>query len=261
MEMCLSSTAIPYSFFNVSSYYANTKFSLTFPTGATTVSLPITLPDGFYQITDINNYIQNQCILNGLYLINSIGQSVFFFQMVVTTTYYAIQTLYFVLPTASQYVALGYTLPPVLSSGLNTYTTSGGLPSTISQIPHLVLATGSPAVIMGYVPATYPSVSTSTSTVSYLGTLCPIGSTVNSIIARVNCLKNAIAMPSDILDSFPVNGDFGGAIIYDPSFEKWIGVSDGTYASFTLTLVDQNFGTINAIDPNVCITLLIRKKR
>lgn len=260
MEMCLSSTAIPYSFFNVSSYYNNNKFQLSFPTGITNYPLTITLPDGFYQISDINNFVQNQCILNGMYLINAIGQNVFFFQMVVSTTYYAIQTLYFQVPAASQYVALGYTLPP-LTTGANLWCTSAGLPSVINQVPRMLLGTtGSPAVMMGYVGGLYPTSATQTSTVSILGTLCPIGSTVNSIIARVSCLKNSITMPSDILDSFPVNGSFGGAIIYDPSFEKWVDMSDGTYSNITLSLVDQNFGTIYANDPNVCITLIIRRR-
>ena len=67
-------------------------------------------------------------------------------------------------------------------------------------------------------------------------------------------------MPSDILDAFPINADFGGAILYNPNFEKWITIGDGTYSNILFSLVDQNFNTINAQDPNVCITLLIRKK-
>ena len=48
-EMCISSVTLPYSFYNVSSYYANKKFSLTFPTGSTVIIYDITLPDGFTQ--------------------------------------------------------------------------------------------------------------------------------------------------------------------------------------------------------------------
>ena len=38
MEMCVSSITLPYSFYNVSSYYANRTFSLIFPTAATTTN-------------------------------------------------------------------------------------------------------------------------------------------------------------------------------------------------------------------------------
>ena len=55
MEMCVSSITIPYSFYNVSSYYNNQTFSLIFPTAATTSTVSVTLPEGFYSVTDINS--------------------------------------------------------------------------------------------------------------------------------------------------------------------------------------------------------------
>ena len=260
MEMCVSSASIPYSWFNVTSYYNNTKLTINFPTGATSVALNIVLPAGYYAISDINSFIQNQCILNGLYLINSSGQNVFFFQMVTDVNYYAIQTIYFTVPTSATYVGLGYTLPPILSTGFNQYTTTAGLPTTSTQIPQMILNSSSPTVMMGYAQGTYPASSVSSSTVSILGTLTPNGSTVNSLIARVNCLRNTIVMPSDILDAFPINASFGGAITYTPSFERWIAISDGAYSNMTLTLCDQNYNTVYSNDPNVIITLMIRKK-
>ena len=255
MEMCLSSAAIPYSFFNVSSNYNNKLFQLLFPTVATTQPLTINLPNGFYQISDINSYIQNQCLLNGLYLVNSSGQNVFFFEMVVNVSTYTIQTVYFPVPTSATYVSLGYTLP---KSG--TYSSAGGLPTVANRLPQFVLPANGPLAIMGFAAGTYPSSASSAVSVSVSSTSTPVGSAINSLIARCNCLKNTIAMPSDILDAFPINADFGGAILYNPNFEKWISIGDGTYSNIIFSLVDQNFNTINAQDPNVCITLLIRKK-
>ena len=66
-EIAISSLTIPYSWFNISSFYNNKTFSITFPYLATTATLNIVLPDGFYTVTDINNYIQLQCMNNGLY--------------------------------------------------------------------------------------------------------------------------------------------------------------------------------------------------
>ena len=82
MEMCVSSITIPYSFYNVSSYYANRTFSLIFPTAATTTTISITLPEGFYTVTDINSYIQQVCIDYGAYLIDSNGDYVYYQQLV-----------------------------------------------------------------------------------------------------------------------------------------------------------------------------------
>ena len=257
MEMCVSQITMPYSFFNVSTYYNNQSFSLTFPVGATTYSLPITLPAGFYTVSDINSYIQNQCIANGLYLINASGQYVYFFTMATNITYYTTQTLYFPVPTTSTYAGLGYTRP---STG--QWSASGtGLPTEVNQVPQLVLpTTGGINTIIGYVAGTFPTSSTSSTNVSVLGTLTPIGSTVNSIVARVSFLRNAVSVPSDILDNWNINTTFGSNITYVPSFEKWITITDGTYSNFILQLVDQNLNTIYANDPNVAISLLIRNK-
>ena len=257
MEMCVSQITMPYSFFNVSTYYNNQSFSLTFPVGSTTYSLPITLPAGFYTVSDINSYIQNQCIANGLYLINASGQYVYFFTMATNITYYTTQTLYFPVPTTSTYAGLGYTRP---STG--QWSASGtGLPTVVNQVPQLVLpTTGGINTIIGYVAGTFPTSSTSSTNVSVLGTVTPIGSTVNSIVARVSFLRNAVSVPSDILDNWNINTTFGSNITYVPSFEKWITITDGTYSNFILQLVDQNLNTIYANDPNVAISLLIRNK-
>ena len=255
MEMCISQVAIPYAFYNVSTFYNNQSFSIIFPVGATTYTLPITLPAGFYQISDINSYIQNQCIANGLYLINSTGQYVYFFTMATNVTYYTTQTLYFPVPTFATYAALGYTLP---STGQWSGT---GLPTTANQVPQLVLpATGGINTIIGYVAGTFPTSSTSATNVSVLGTVTPVGSTVNSIVARVSFLRNTVSVPSDILDAWNINTTFGSNITYAPSFEKWITITDGTYSNFIFQLVDQNLNTIYSNDANIAVSLLIRKK-
>ena len=252
-EMCISSITLPYSFFNVSSYYNNKTFSLIFPTGATTITYSITLPDGFYTITDINSYIQQQCVLNGAYLIDSSGNYVYFVKLVYDSTYYAVQLLYYSVPTS-----IGtYTRP---STGL--YSTIGtGLPTT-AYTPQLVLAsTGSIRTIMGFAAGTFPSTQTTT-TGDALSTLTPIGSTVNSLLFQCSLVSNRCTTPSDILDSMPISGStFGANITYNPSFEKFVSMSNGTFNEFTLTFRDQNLNEVYAKDPNVSITLIIRPKK
>jgi len=99
MEMCVSSITLPYSFYNVSSYYNNRTFSLIFPTGSTTTTIAVTLPEGFYTVTDINSYIQQVCIDYGAYLIDSTGNYVYYQQLVYNTAYYTVQLLLFSVPT------------------------------------------------------------------------------------------------------------------------------------------------------------------
>jgi hypothetical protein len=253
MEMCISALTIPYSFFNVTQYYNNQSFSIIFPTGATTQTLSITLPAGFYLVSDIENYIQNQCIANGLYLINASGQYVYYFNIYTNTTYYSTQIVCSVLPTS---LPTGYSYA---TSG--TYSSLAGLPTTANKVPQLVLpSTGGINTIIGWVAGTFPSSSTQPGGYSAYGTVTPVGSNINSIVMRCSILKNYVTSPSDILDGFPINATFGSNITYVPSFEKWIPINNGTFSNFVLNFVDQNLNIIYAQDPNISVTILIRKK-
>ena len=254
-EMCVSSITLPYSFYNISSYYSNKTFSLIFPTAATTIQHDITLPDGFYTVTEINSYIQLECQNHGAYLIDSAGDYVYFIQLVYNTAYYSVQLLTFIVPTLANIGT--YTRP---STGL--YSTTGtGLPTT-SSTPKLVLAsTGSIRTIIGFAAGTFPP-TTQTSDYNISSTLTPIGTTVNSIIMRCSLVSNSCTSPSDILDSMPIKDtSFGSNITYDPSFEKFVNISDGTFNNFIFTFADQSLNEIYARDPNVSITLIIRPRR
>jgi hypothetical protein len=257
MEMCVSSITLPYSFYNVSSYYNNRTFSLLFQTGAIVTTIDITLPEGFYTVTDINSYIQQVCIDYGAYLIDSTGNYVYFQQLVYNTTYYAVQLLLFPVPTT---LPTGYSYATAGSSG-SFYTSAIKLPS-VAYVPRLFLApSGSIASIIGFVAgATYPIAMITTSQ-SLSSTLVPVGSTVNSIIMQCSLISNPVTFPSDILDSMPIKDtSFGSNITYDPSFEKYVSLSNGNFNNFTFSFRDQNLNEIYARDPNVSITLIIRQK-
>ena len=257
MEMCVSSITLPYSFYNVSSYYANRTFSLIFPTAATTTTISITLPEGFYTVTDINSYIHQICIDYGAYLIDSTGNYVYYQQLVYNTTYYAVQLLLFSVPTT---LPTGYSYATAGASG-SIYTSAIKLPTT-AYIPRLSLASsGSIATIIGFVAgATYPTAASTTSQ-SLKSTLTPVGSTVNSLVMECSLVNNSCASPSDILDSMPINDTaFGSNIIYQP-YPNFVSMSNGTYNNFTFSFRDQNLNEIYAKDSNVSITLIIRQKK
>lgn len=248
-EICIGSLTIPYAFYNVSQFYSNTTFSLTFPTTASaTTTVAVTLPDGFYSVTDIQNYIQQICLANGFYLIDGAGNFVFYTYLTYSSTYYKVQLVQTLVPTS---LPAGYTQPASWQGYRAT-----------SVTPTLVLAaSGSIAPIIGFAPgASYPS-TPSVTNYNILSTSTPQGSTVNSLIARCSLVNNSVTVPSDIMDGFPINATFGSNITYDPSFEKWVELKDGVYNSLTFIIVDQNLNSISSVDPNVAITLLIRKRR
>jgi hypothetical protein len=255
-ELAIAALSYPNSFYNISTLYNNKTISLTFPYLATTTTLNIVLPDGFYLVSDINNYIRLQMINAGLYLVSSSGQYVYFFDVSYNPNYYQNQVLLSLVPTTVASGAYsGYIRP---ATGFWSSVAGNGLPTTASTPSMTFASSGSVSTLLGFATGSYPS-STSASQ-SLTGTLTPVGATVNALICRCNLLSNPITMPSDVLDLIPINNYFGSNITYNPSFPRYIPIRDGTYSSMTVAFQDQNFNTLYARDPNISLSLLIRKR-
>lgn len=241
-EMCISSITIPYSFYNVSSYYNNQVFQFTFPNTAST-TYTITLPAGFYSAVDISNYIQQFCITNNLYLIDSNSNYVYYINLSYNSNYYSVQLLLFAVPTS---LPSGYTAP----SGW------AGYPAVATTPTFTVLSTNTFGTLIGYNAGSYGP---SSSSLSFLSNKTPVGSNIQSLIVRCNIVDNSVINPTDILDSIPIqNTSFGSNIVFQPSYERWIKVKSGNYSSLNITFTDQSFNPIYALDSNVCITLMIK---
>lgn len=244
MEICISQASIPYAWYNISSSYGNNSFSLILPTGATTQTIAVTLPDGFYSVTDIQNYIQGVLITNLFYLIDGSGNYVFPFLLTYSSTFYKVQLIC-------------STIPSTLPSGWTQPAGAPALPTATTGVQFVVGSIGS---VIGFVAGTYPAVATSASQ-NFLSTLTPVGSTVNSLVFRCSLVDNNIIMPSDIMDGCSINTTFGTNIIYDPSFEKWVKMKDGLYSNLIFSIVDQSLNQIYSVDPNIAITLMIRQRK
>ena len=147
-EVMVANAQIPYSFYNITSAYNNNAFTLSFPTAsATYTTFNITIPDGFYTTTSLNYYIQQFCISNGLYLINSTGQNVYYISIQYNSYQYGNQILAFAVPTS---LPAGHTAP---SNWI-------GYP-TVSRTPYITIASsGSGSKIgtfLGFSGGDYPS--------------------------------------------------------------------------------------------------------
>ena len=122
-EVALSTLYMYYSWQNINdTSLANNVFTITLPdltqdgTGtplpatASGVVLTVTIPSGLYEIADINAYLQQFCINNNFYLVNSTtGEYVYFLQFQTNTTLYKVQLNMFALPDIP--IAAGFTAP------------------------------------------------------------------------------------------------------------------------------------------------------
>lgn len=259
MEVMLSSAQIPYSVFNITSAYNNNKFTLYFPTNSFATSYTtfnITIPDGFYTIEDLNSFMQQYAISNGLYLINATGDNVYYTPaFYVNPTSYAIQILLYTVPNS---LPNGWTMP------LNFIGFSGYVNERTPYIT--ILSNNNFSDYIGFLPGNYPPSAPATPQLTNYSVLSnkkpPIASYVNSIIVHCSLVNNPVVSPSDILDAFQIsNTTFGANINYSPSVEKFVKLTKGSYSSMIITLTDQNNIPINFIDNNILITLLFRSKK
>ena len=244
-QMCISSVVIPYSWFNISQTYGNNTFSFTFPQTSGVITYNVVIPDGFYSVNDLNNFFQNYCITNGLYLINASSQYVYYMVFTVNTTVYGNQILFYPVPTS---LPAGYSAP----SNWVGYPASTLCPTLTIPVQTGLTSLGT---FLGLTAGTYGGTALANSVAS---NQTPVGSTVNSLIARSNIVNNNVTMPSDIIDSVPINSAFGSNINYVPNFEKWVNIKAGTYNNLTVSFSDQSFNQVYMRDPNSTITLIIR---
>ncbi|GMF10499.1 unnamed protein product [Phytophthora lilii] len=81
-----------YSWKAITAQRQNNSFKIIWPTAATTTTYSITLPDGTYTASDINNYLQYWSIQNNLYLTNNTtGEYYYFISCAENPSAYAIQ--------------------------------------------------------------------------------------------------------------------------------------------------------------------------
>jgi len=109
-KMCISQCMIPYSWFNINStLYNNNSFSYVWYYGnGLSKTYTVTIPNGFYSISDIQQYLEVYMISQNQYFTNTItGQNLYYIYLSSNSTYYSIQLIRNALPSSlpSSYAA------------------------------------------------------------------------------------------------------------------------------------------------------------
>lgn len=245
-KVAVGSINIFKSWRNITSSYNNNSYSIIFPTSTGTTTITITMPDGFYEIADINTYLQQIFVQHGLYLINSSGQYVYYAEFTTNSNYYSVQFNAYPVPTS---LPTGYTAP----------SNWPGYPTT-STTPQLVVPSTSFQKIIGFNAGTYPSPTQST-TYSKLSDFTPQVSPIQSLTLTCNLLNNKYSNPRTVLYNFSgSSATYGSLISTQPYFPQFCNVQDGLYPYIEISFVDQNFNPITLLDTNLTVLLLIDQK-
>jgi hypothetical protein len=247
-QICISQITIPYSWFNVNgNVYNNASFSYNwYGVGNTYVTYTVTLPSGNYNVADMNEYLQLYFITQNQYLYNvATQQNEYFITLTQNITYYTNTITCYPVPSS---LPTGYTAP------------SGFVFSSSNYTPQFTVLSNSFGSLIGFSSGTYPS-SPQASTYNTNGSITPDLSPVNSLVLISNIVNNPITSPTTILDTVPITASFGSNINYSPPYEKWVSVTQGSYSSFIINVLDQNFDTIAANDNNILISLILRQPK
>jgi hypothetical protein len=261
--IAVSSIAMFYSWFNITQVATNNNFSFTWTAGAITTTYQINIPDGLYDIVDINNYIQYVCIQNSLYWTIG-GVNYYPFEISVNPNRYAIQINTYLIPTvlpAGASIPAGFPGFPAVAR--NTVVT---IPQRFNVIIGYTAGFVSNANIgNAYVPPSPSKASNfatknAVGTISYLSDQAPQVQPNSNVLFSISNINNPYSQPSSIIYSLSPKVKVGEQVSDTPPNFMWNKMIDGTYSELRLQLLGTNKERLVINDPNMTILLTIRDK-
>lgn len=250
-----------YSWFNITTNLVNNTFSYNWVRNVGGVDVATTytinVPDGLYEIDTLNKLLQFEMIKNGHYLVNSVGENVYYAEFIVNPARYAVQVNTYLFPTA---LPVGWSNPAGLVFPLATFNPIITFPSKINEIFGFVAGfatnqnTGN-----AFVPPTSPYVSKlGNGTISYISTTSPNVQPNSSLLFTMSNIDNAYAQPTSIIYTLVPNVGVGQLISEKPSNFVWNKLIPGTYNEIRFTILGTDLVPIRIADPSITIVLVIK---
>lgn len=258
-QIAFASCSMYYSWFNISTSLINNTFSYNWINNlgvATTYN--ISVPDGLYEISTLNELLQNEFIKNGHYLVNSSGLNVYYAQFSVNAPRYAVQIDTFLFPTS---LPSGWSNPAGILFPPQTFNPVITLPSKINEIFGYVAGFSTAQNLnnsyVAPVGSQYIS-KISNGTISYISTTSPNVQPNNSLLFSLSGVDNAYSNPSSIIYTLVPQVSVGQIISEKPPEFIWNKLIDGTYNRLTLNILGNNLAPLQINDPSITIVLVIK---
>ena len=244
-KLSLYSFSMYNSFYNISaSQYGNSN--ITFTWFDNTV-YNWTIPDGYYSLSDLNLWLQQQFILNKLYCVNSNNsQNIYFVVLQTNSVLYKAQIDVYYMPSTTNAALYGYTVPSgatwtfPASNTMVTLTINQNLQSFFGITNQLTFGNITPVQNM-----------------HYLSNTCPIVSPVFSIFLGCNLIVSDFNQIGNLFSQFPISAAYGNLIKIESSIDSLISIKEGIYSEIVITLWDQNNKPLIFQDPELTVFLII----
>lgn len=258
-SIAVSNVSMYYAWYNISAALNNNSFQYTIPyfDGAinTTNTRTITIPDGLYNIRDINNLLQFDMIAAGWYLVGALS-NLYYATITINPTQYAVQLTTFALPTV---LPAGYAYPTA-GFGNNVAFT---LPTVSADSSFTILATNDFYKIIGFASPTYTLPYTTPTvliqTQQFLSSIAPQVQPNPSLLIAISGIDNKFANPSSIIYSITPSVGIGELISEKPPEFNYNRLLQGSYNKIRLQFLgSSSLNPIAIADPNILIMLVIK---
>jgi len=252
-SITVSKISMYYSWTNINATpLANNTFTYQTRTGAAAnAAVTVPIPDGIYEISDLNNFLQFTFIAAGFYLINNLGQNVYYAEFIVNPTKYSVDINCYPVPTA---LPAGWSLPTNWGLGYFgavTYTPIITTPANFNKI-------------MGQVAgfSTFGGFNLAgTATITNSSTTAPQVQPNPTIFLSASGIQNIYSNPSSIIYSVTPTTAVGTQIVEQPPEFSYCKLLEGTYNELRFRWLGTNLGQLKLLDPTMTITLLIRDNK
>lgn len=255
----LAQAQLYYSWFNITSEYQNNIIQYVWRNGAgVSTTYTITIPDGLYEITTLNQLLQFSFIANGHYLVDSGGSNVYYAEFLVNPSRYAVQINTFQFPTA---LPAGWTNPAAVPFPPQTFNPSIILPANVNEIMgYVVNFTTDLNINNAFVPPTSNYVSKlANGTLSYISTTAPNVQPNSSVIITLSNIDNSYAQPTGTCYTIVPSVGIGEVINEKVAEYIWNKLINGTYNQLTIQLLGTDLTPIKINDPSMCFVFVIKQ--
>jgi hypothetical protein len=279
-EVALSELNLYNSIFNVTAALGNNQITIVYPVGVPSTAYAygynFTIPDGLYQIDDLNDWLQTTLIANGLYSTIS--------SVVTTFIRFAYNPIYLHVQVTTSPRTGGTPGSPTTPSwvvGSGTLDSSNYLSGQVIGIYFGLITNTQFAVYFGLGTAmgtmtdlctllgasttgVYPNIkSGAVPTVTTIVALpnIPQDTPYNTVLVACNLVASTL-MPqynNIIYDFAPATSAAGTQLTYAP-YPDFFDCVDGNYNEIRVAFVDENEAPVPIEDPTMSVTLLIRPK-
>lgn len=242
-SIAVSNIQMYYSWDNINVLYTNNTFSYDWTNNlGVTNTFTVTIPNGLYEISDLNNFLQYTFIANGHYLVNASAQNVYYGEFLVNPTRYAVQINTYPVPTA---LPFGWSNPAALLFPPAQFNPRFTLPADFNEVLGFTA---------GFTTALNTGVGT---TLSYLSSTAPQITSNSNLLVAISGIDNKYSNPSTIIYSLAPAVGIGELINEKPAQFNFNRLLAGTYNQIRIQLLGNDFRPITIRDPQMTIVLVI----